>query len=144
MNRLVIYANCLIYGWVAVGFSRGLASVITDPGWQQWHGASVRVGYAAIEIISIVITLPLLGGLLLKKEWSRQLAMSWNLFLAVIIGVVPSLAIALVLGTEWVRRLADRETLVRLLLALLLVFLTVRLRTAAARAYFGDADAKSV
>ena len=144
MLRIAIYANCFVYAWVAVALFRGLAAVFLNPEWETLHAPGLRVAYAALQIMFLAITLACLGGLLFRREWSRQLAVPWNLGLAAVLGVVPPLAIALTLGTDWLRQLANGETVVKLALAVLLVLLAIRLRTATAKAYFGDANAKPV
>jgi len=84
--KIVVIANIIIYVLIIQAFIRSALAVLVN---QEGTGMLYFISQIVVAVFCIICII----GLLLKKNWGRTYTLSWNICLAIILGILPTASI---------------------------------------------------
>ncbi|MCF8110936.1 MAG: hypothetical protein K9J85_05560 [Desulfobacteraceae bacterium] len=132
--KLSLIINIIIYAFIIQAFIRGATIILIEP-----SGNEMQIVYFVLQGIAAGYSIFCLIGMILRKPWSRIMALTWNIGLAIILGVLPISSILVFFSKDEINLTAliiDSNILIALLLSIVLIVLALILRSEGAKIYF--------
>lgn len=120
MSKYIIYTNCLLYLWVSIAFINGMFAVNES---DVWNATQTKELFITILLFSVLYSLVLSVGSILRKAWAIKNIPPWNIAIGIIIGIVPSAVVLFTSGIEMMFAVSNLNTVLGVVVGMALFVL---------------------